>query len=66
LIQNTDALDSIIARSQCSKEFCNTIWNGADITKISTMKILSGRVAPARARDFGGWQGAGFGIAPRK
>jgi hypothetical protein len=25
LIQNTDAPDSIIACSQCSKEFCNTI-----------------------------------------
>jgi TPR repeat protein len=25
LIQNTDDSDSIIARSQCSKEFCNTI-----------------------------------------
>jgi len=25
LIQNTDRPDSIIARSQCSKEFCNTI-----------------------------------------
>jgi hypothetical protein len=35
LIQRPVCLDSIIARSQCSEEFCNTFGGKADIAAAS-------------------------------